>query len=110
MLKFVHHLRLEIKGTSESVFTNVFSIPDDSDQARLYWIREAQSQLPQASFLCGNVCLTYFVDESQLWRCGGRMSNSDLPSLAQTPILFDKRHHLTALIVMDARQCVTHNG
>lgn len=51
-----------------------------------------------------------FVDDSQLWRCGGRMSNSDLPSPAQTPILFEKRHHLTALIVMVAHQCVTHHG
>ena len=38
------------------------------------------------------------------------MSNSDLPSSAQTPILLDKSHPLTALIVMDAHRRVLHNG
>ena len=34
------------------------------------------------------------------------MSNSDLPSSAQTLILLDKNHPLTALIVMDAHRRV----
>ena len=38
------------------------------------------------------------------------MSNSDLPSSAQTPILLDKRHHLATLIVMDVHRRVMHNG
>ena len=38
------------------------------------------------------------------------MSNSDLPLSAQTPILLDKNHPLTSLIVMDAHRRVMHNG
>jgi hypothetical protein len=38
------------------------------------------------------------------------MMNSNLPISAQTPILLDKNHHLTKLVVMDAHRHVMHNG
>lgn len=38
------------------------------------------------------------------------MSNSDLSQAARNPILLDKKHHLTTLIVKDAHQRVMHNG
>ena len=47
------------------------------------------------------------LDKSGVWRCGGRMLNSNLSLSARGPILLD---HLTTLIVMDAHGCVMHNG
>ena len=106
VLKFVCLLHLLKEGRS-----NVLAPTDCLDQARLYWLKDAQSQLEQdGKFPLWRHQFDPFVDESQLWRCGGRMTNSDLPSSAQTPILLDKSHPLAALIVMDAHRCVMHNG
>ena len=83
----------------------------DLDQARLLWIRESQSHLEgNKGFHTWKRQFDLFVDDSQLWRCRGRLSNSDLPSPAQMPILLDKDHYLTTLIVLDAHQRVMHNG
>ena len=49
VLKFVRLLRLKVQGESESVPTGTFNTLDDIDRARLYWIRESQSQLQQDS-------------------------------------------------------------
>ena len=88
VLKFVHLLCLKVRTLSESTPTDHLS---DIDQARLYWLRDAQSQLQQDSkFSLWRYQFNLFVEESQLWRCGGRMSNSGLPTSAQTPILLDK--------------------
>ena len=38
------------------------------------------------------------------------MHNSCLPLSAQAPIILDKKHQLSVLIVMDAHRCVLHNG
>ena len=108
VLKFVCLLRPKARKSDVSAPTDH---PSDIDQARLYWLKDAQSQLEQDSkFSLWKHQFDLFVDKSQLWRCGGRMANSDLPSSAQTPILLDKSHPLTALIVMDAHQRVMHNG
>ena len=102
VLKFDHLLRLKVKRVSETVLTDG---QGEIERARLYWLRDAQSQLPQDSKFSlwkRQFDLHVFIDKSQLWRCGGRMSNSNLPSSAKTPILLDKKHPFTALIVMDA--------
>ena len=38
------------------------------------------------------------------------MHNSCLPLSAQAPIILDKKHHLSVLIVMDAHRRVLNNG
>ena len=75
----------------------------DIDQARLCWIQESQAMLTQdVKFPSWKHQFSLFLDGSQIWRCGGRMSNSDLPLSSQNPILLDKRHHLARLVVLDA--------
>ena len=110
VLKFIRLLRLKVKRTSTSEPDHSSTLCD-VDCARLYWIREAQAQLQQDSkFPLRKRQFDLFVDESQLWRCGGRMSNSDLPLSARTPILLDKNHHLTFLIVKECHGRVMHSG
>ena len=38
------------------------------------------------------------------------MGNSALAPAAKYPILLDKQHHLTRLLIMDAHKRVFHNG
>ena len=59
VLKFVCLLCLKVRKLSESTPTDHLS---DIDRARLYWLRDAQSQLHKtASFLCGGASLTYLL-------------------------------------------------
>ena len=43
-------------------------------------------------------------------RCNGRLSKADLPSSIKYPILLDKGHHITSLIVQDSHKRVMHGG
>ena len=51
-----------------------------------------------------------YLDSSHIWRCVGRMSNSDIPVSSQNPILLDKQHHIARIIIRNAYECVLHVG
>lgn len=83
----------------------------DINRARLLWLLDSQAQLEsQPKFTLWKHQFDVFVDDSGLLRCRGRMSNSALAPLARTPILLNKGHHITRLLVQDAHKRVLHNG
>ena len=49
-------------------------------------------------------------DEAGLWRCGGRLTNADIPPTTKHPLFLPRKHHLTSLIVREAHERVRHNG
>ncbi len=51
-----------------------------------------------------------FLDGDGIWRCGGRLSNADIPYEAEHPIILPKEHYLSTLIVRRAHKRVFHNG
>ena len=51
-----------------------------------------------------------FMNEKGLWRCGGRLTNADLPYATKHPILLPQNHPLIAMIARDAHQRVLHIG
>ena len=51
-----------------------------------------------------------FLDGHGVWRCGGRLTNADIPPTAKNPILLDSQHYFTTLIVREAHSRVMHNG
>ena len=57
-----------------------------------------------------NYQLGLYQDDHGLWRCGGRLNNSEMPSPAKHPVLLDKSHHLTRLIIWDCHRRVMHSG
>ena len=85
--------------------------PTDLDKARLLLLQASQSQLPKhPSFTSWRHQFGLYKDSSNLWRCRGRLSNTNLSDCTKNPILLDKSHHLTTLIVRDAHRRVLHNG
>ena len=83
----------------------------DFEQARLYRIRDCQSHFQSDSrFSSWKRHMDLFMDESGIWRCGGRLLKSCLLPPAKNPILLDKSHYLTRLIVADAHLRVLHDG
>lgn len=80
---------------------------NDLDQARLLWIKDSQLSLQKdVKFPLWKRQLGLTLDQSGVWRCSGRMSNSCLSRATQTPILLDKKHHLATLLIMDAHDGV----
>ena len=109
MLKFIILLRQKGEMTPEFSPVSHHITTEDIKQAKIYWIRESQAQLTQDSkFPLWKVQLSLYVNEMQLWRCGGRMFNAELSPAAQNPILLDKKHRLTTLIVEDAHRHMMH--
>ena len=107
VLKFIDCIqdRLQVEDFHRS------SASRDLDKARLLWVKDSQFQLEKdKNFPVWKRQLGLFRDESGIWRCSGRMSNSSLTLAAQTPILLDKKHRLATLITMDAHKRVMHNG
>lgn len=81
------------------------------DKARLLWIKESQTKLQSnPNFPTWQHQFGLFKDESQLWRYGGRLGNSHLPASVKNPILLDKNHYFSSLVVLDAHRRVMRNG
>ena len=83
----------------------------DLEQARILWLREAQVKLQSDKrFKLWQRQLDLSLDENQLWRCGGRLSKSELDPAARAPIVLDREHHITKLLVQEAHNRVLHDG
>ena len=81
---------------------------EESPRAELLWVRSAQNELSDLKTLTKQFNL--FKDERGVWRCGGRLANTEIPYAAKYPILLPKSHPLTSLIVKQAHERVCHNG
>ncbi len=106
VLKFIYSLHCRIgKRDDQSTDTTLF------ERARWYWIMDCQSRLEDnRHFSSQTRHLDLYKDKFGIWRCGGKMSKSCLSLAAQNPVLLDKGHHLTVLLVRDAHCRVLHNG
>lgn len=51
-----------------------------------------------------------FIDPEGVWRCGGRLSNANVPYTTRHPILLPRDHPLTELLALRAHTRVFHNG
>ena len=75
------------------------------------WIEASQREMMrEKSFESLRSQLNLFLDEKNLWRCGGQLANADVPYSVKYPLLLPREHYLTSLIVSDAHKCVLHNG
>jgi hypothetical protein len=103
VLKFLRILRKEVQSPELTV--------QDLTEAERMWILESQSSMMEdKNFPMWKVQFGLFKDDDQIWRCGGRLHNADLPFSAKHPVLLNKKHYFTSLIVRNAHQRVQHNG
>ena len=79
-------------------------------RAERLWIIESQKCLEvDKHFLIWQRQFGLYL-EDKVWRCKGRLGNTDLPYSAKYPILLHKSYHLSLLIVRDAHNRVMHDG
>ena len=80
-------------------------------KAETLWVREAQTDLIKCTqFSNWEKQLGLFVDPEGVWRCGGRLSNAEVPYTTRHPVLLPRDYHLTQLLVLKAHTRVLHNG
>ncbi len=84
--------------------------PNDLAEAERLWI-VSQLQLTQEQhFDSWKKQFSLFLDTANVWRCGGRLTNVNLPYSTKHPVLLSRKHPLTSLIVESAHERVQHNG
>ena len=75
------------------------------------WLKEIQGLLVRSSkFDQLKVSLRLIVDESGIYRCGGRLKHAPLPYNSRCPVLLPAEHHVTQLIIKSCHDKVMHNG
>ena len=103
VLKFVSLLK--DKGQPHLLTQN------DLSKAKKLWISECQAALVKdKNFPMWETHFNLYLDENGLWRCQGRLENSNLSFGAKHPLMLARRHHYTELIVRDAHRIVQHSG
>ena len=106
VLRAVDRFKTEKKTDSSLPITLT---PQEIVAAEILWIFHAQESILQKDFNALKSQLGLFRDDRRLWRCGGRLQNSEIPYSAKHPILLPRNHPFTALIDRDAHQRVAHN-
>ena len=103
VLKFLSSLKKEAHSPE--------LMPQDRTVAERLWLMDCQLLLvSDCNFPAWRIQFDLFKADDELWRCGGRLQNTELPYSSKHPILLSKKHYLTSLLVMNAHQRVQHNG
>ena len=80
-------------------------------EAEQVWVKECQLELEEDErFSTWRAQFGLFKDSNQIWTCGGRLQNTGLPFSTVHPILMDRAHPMTKLIITSAHRRVRHNG
>jgi len=83
----------------------------DITEAELYWIKEVQDVMTRNHrYKYWNQEFGAFTDEQGVIRCGGRISNAQIPYGTKHPILLDGNHQYSILLIKDCHLKVMHNG
>jgi len=110
ILKFINVMKDRVHSSGASSQADCILTAEDIHLALTYWLKVSQSSLAHMkNFPLWGKQFGLFQDGAGLWRCGGRLNNSGLPQATKHPILLNKEHHLSLLIVFeeDNRKCST---
>ena len=109
VFKVIEVLKAKIGKKAKDIELNITAT--DMAKSELYWIKMVQHSLERnVRFIGWKQQFNMFMDETGVWRCGGRLTNADMPQLSKHPILLEITHPFTTLIVKDCHEKVMHNG
>ena len=83
---------------------------DATARAEMLWTMESQALLLRdKNFDNWKKQFGLFLNDSEIWRYQGRITNADVPYSTKYPIFLHKDHHLTRLfvLIMHIRECFT---
>ena len=109
VLRFVGILKSKI-GRRQMVECSELSSAEIAE-AESRWLLTAQHELiTDKAFPMWKRQFGLYLDDKQLWRCGGRLENADLPMTTRHPVLLPKHHPLTVLVIKEAHERIMYNG
>ena len=105
VLRFVARLKGQHSDTVDGTLS-----ADDSHQAEMLWIQDAQHTAEvDPKFDSWRKQFGISKDSNEIWWCAGRLQNADVTYNQTHPMLLDKDHPFTRLVVK-AHSAVHHNG
>ena len=108
VLKFVRIMKLLLKRDNLSQDE---STDQDTAVSETLWIKEIQKSLcKNPKFDIWKKQFGIYTDHQGIMRCTGRLAKAGLPTSVKHPILLEKDHHITYLIVEDSHKRVMHGG
>ena len=79
-------------------------------EAKLLWLRDNQSQLKQSkNYLKIKNTLNLHEDDMLIRSCS-RLKNAKIPFDSKAPIMLDRNHKLTELLILYSHHKVLHRG
>ena len=108
LLSFVGKLKQRLRNWNccEEVTNDLKSTEEEKSKAESLWIREALRGSIKEDWTSQ---FMLYLDGDGVWRCGGRLGNSNLPYHTKYPILLPRSHRFTLLVVRKAHQRVQHS-
>ena len=111
VLRFVKALKSSIQISVTDVSSILSLNATEISEAEKLWIIESQILFAKDNnFVTWKKQFGLFLDDGDVWRCGGRLVNADIPYSTKHPILLHKNHYVTTLIVKNAHKRVGHDG
>ena len=111
VLRFVKAMKSRIQSSITDVPSALSLGVTEISEAERLWIIESQVLLTKdTNFDSWKKQFGLFLDDANVWRCGGRLVNADIPYSTKHPILLHKNHYVTTLIVQNAHKRVGHDG
>ena len=95
------------KGKRYDVSSGLTS--EELAHAEMLWIRSTQHLVSQPNFKVQQKQFNLFIDDKNIWRCGGRLTNVEAPFTVKYPVLLSQNHPLTTLVVREAHERVHHD-
>lgn len=107
--RFIENIRKKIKSEELNLFS--FISTDELYNVKLLWIKANQYSLPKDQYFKDLENTLNLRETNSLLRVTSRLSNAKtLPYNLKEPLLLNRSHRLTYLIIIDAHQRVKHNG
>ena len=109
ILLFLENLKVRTRITADEVVQSfeMEQMEKFKTKAELLWILEVQSGRIRKEW---KEQFMMFRDAQNIWRCGGRLDNAELPYDVIHPIVLPRDHLFTLLVVRRAHCRVMHSG
>ena len=109
VLRFIKNVKKKIKKKEIILKSHVTTI--EMSEAKLLWLRDNQSQLKQSkNYLEIKNTLNLHEDDNTLIRSYSRLKNAKIPFDSKAPIMLDRNHKLTELLILYSHLKVLHRG
>ena len=105
ILRFVRNVRIN----KDRTLTKYIST-DETRYAHKLWLKVNQRQLLKNENYENIRCALNLVEEDGLIRAHGRIQRANLPDEVRKPIMLERKHKMSELILWDCHHRVKHNG